>query len=266
MIDKTTTLDVAAQYLRSGQTLALGGMTNYRRPLAFVRHLLKRSPALTNLTLLAFTAGLESDILVGAGLVNRVRACYFGLEIFGLAPMFTRAASTGDIDIVEESEASIACGLRANMAGVGYVPSQAWQGTDMLTVRPDVKTILDPYSGRNLTAFPAIHCDVAVIHVWQADRYGNCILGGNPTIDYELTAIAEIVLITAEEIVEEIDTPIDLTGLMVTAVIHCPKGAWPTSCYPLYPIDGEEILRYIDACNQGDFEQYLSSLKVMFEI
>ena len=261
MIDKIASLDTVSQYVQSGHTLALGGMTNYRRPLAFVRHILRRPLPPRNLTLLSFTGGVGADMLVGAGLVKRTRACYFGLEIFGLAPMFTKAANNGQIEIVEESEASIANGLRAKMAGVGYMPSQAWQGTDMLQVRPDVKTIVDPYSGRKLTAFPAIHCDVAVIHALQADRFGNCILGGNPTIDYELTAIADIVVITAEEIVDHIRAPIDITGITVTAVVDCPNGAWPSSCYPLYPIDGEEIIRYIDACNQGNFEQYLASLQ-----
>ena len=41
--------------------------------------------------------------------------------------------------------------------------------------------------------------------------------------------------------------------------INVPRGAWPTSCYPLYPIDGEEILRYISACNQGEFDDYINS-------
>ena len=259
MTDKTANLEIVTKYVKSGHTLGLGGMTLYRRPLAFVRSLIRQSSPPNNLTLLSFTSGLGADMLVGAGLVGRVRTCYFGLEIFGLAPMFTTAANKGQIDIVEESEASIANGLRACMAGTGYMPSQAWQGTDMLQVRPDVKTILDPYSGRKLTAFPAIDCDVAVIHVLKADRSGNCILGGNPTIDQELAAIADIVVITAEQIVDQLSAPIDITGLAVTAVVSCPSGAWPSSCYPLYPVDGDEILRYIDACNQGGFQQYINS-------
>ena len=44
--------------------------------------------------------------------VARVRTCYFGFEAFGLAPMFTQAGNLGDIEIVEESEASLSFGLR----------------------------------------------------------------------------------------------------------------------------------------------------------
>lgn len=255
--DKRTSLTEAAERVGDGQTLALGGMTIYRRPVAFVRALLERERPPRDLTLLAFTGGFAADLLVGAGLVRRTRTCYFGLETFGLAPMFTQRANAGEVEIVEESEASIASGLRAQMAGVGFMPSRAWQGTEMFKARPDVRTIADPYRGEPVTAFPAIGCDASVIHVLKADVFGNAVLGGNPTIDLELTVVANEVILTAEEVVEELEGPIDLAGQPVTAVVHAPRGAWPTSCYPLYPVDGEEILRYIAACNAGRFEAYV---------
>lgn len=260
MIDKTLSLDDAVRFVQDGQTVALGGMTIYRRPVAFVQALINTENPPRKLTLFSFTAGLAADMLVGAGMVDRIRTCYFGLETFGLAPMFTKAASDGTIEIIEESEASIANGLRAKMAGVSFMPSRAWQDTDMFSVRRDVRIIKDPYDGDDLTAFPAIGCDVAVIHVLRADRFGNCQLGGNPTIDHELTLVAEEVIITAEEVVDSLETSLDFGGLPVSAVVQSPKGAWPTSCYPTYPIDGDEILRYIEACNKGEFETYIRLL------
>jgi acyl CoA:acetate/3-ketoacid CoA transferase alpha subunit len=262
-IDKTTDLLEVLQLIEDGQTLALGGMTIYRRPVSFVRCLLQKKPLPKNLTLLSFTAAFAADMLVGAGVVTRIRTCYFGLESFGLAPMFTNAVEKGQLEIIEESEASLAYGLRAKMAHVGFMPSTAWLGTDMFKARPDVKTIVDPYTGNTVTAFPAIDCDVAVIHVLKADKFGNAILGGNPTIDLELALVAKTVIITAEEVVDQLSpvvdgpAPADIPGHLVTAVVHQPNGAWPTSCYPLYPVDGEEILRYINACNNGTFDEYL---------
>ncbi|HSM56695.1 MAG TPA: CoA-transferase [Candidatus Sulfomarinibacteraceae bacterium] len=261
-MDKTTPLSEALTLVEPGDTLGLGGMTIYRRPVAFVRALIARRPPPGELTLLSFTAGFAADLLVGAGLVQRTRTCYFGLETFGLAPMFTRTASEGKLQIIEESEASIASGLRARMAGVGFMPSTAWRGTDMFAARPDVKTVTDPYSGETLTAFPAIGCDVALIHVLKADRAGNAVLGGNPTIDLQLATVADRVIVTTEELVDELQGPIDIPALMVTNVVSLPRGAWPTSCYPLYPIDGEEILRYIAACNAGNFDEYLATMKI----
>ena len=259
MIDRRISMAEAVAHVDNGQTLGLGGLTIYRRPLAFARALIGRPDPPRDLTLLAFTAGLASDMLVGADLVSRVRTCYFGLEIFGLAPMFGQAFDQGRLKMIEESEASLAAGLRASMAGIGFMPSKAWIGTEMFRLRPDVATINDPYSGRQLMAFPAISCDVAVIHVLQADCAGNSVLGGNPTIDRLLAAVAKTTIITAEEIVDGFEVEISINAQDVAAVVHCPRGAWPTSCYPLYPIDGEEILRYISACNAGAFGDYLDS-------
>lgn len=244
----------AAALVQSGQTLALGGFTLYRRPVAFVRALLATD--VRDLTLLCFTASYESDLLVGDGRVRAVRTCYFGFEAFGLAPMFTQAASAGCLRVIEETEASLAFGLRASLAGVGFMPGQGWLGTDMLKARPDVKTITCPYTGQEFVAYPAVTCDVAVIHAPVADRAGNARLGGNLCVDRELAMVARTVIITAEEIVEALDAPVDVAGLSVTALVHAPRGAWPTSCYPLYPLDGEEILRYMEMATNGRFEEY----------
>jgi len=258
MRDKTTTLAEAVSLVRTGDVLALGGMNLYRRPVAFVRELLKTD--VRDLTLLCFTASYESDLLIGAGKVRDIRTCYCGLEAFGLAPMFTARAARGDLRVIEESENSLAFGLRATLAGVGFMPSQGWIGTDMLKVRPDVKVIDDPYTGKPVVAFPAVTCDVAVIHAPVADRFGNARLKGNLAVDQELSLIADRVIVTAEEIVEEMTAPVEVGGMAVTAVVPAPRGAWPTSCYPNYAVAGEEILRYIDVCAANRFDDYVQTL------
>ncbi|MDP6793222.1 MAG: CoA-transferase [Anaerolineales bacterium] len=255
-MDKTVSLSETAALIPAGSTIALGGMTLYRRPLAFTRTLLRENPTACDLTLLCFTAGIESDMLVGAGRVRSVRSCYFGLEAFGLAPMFTQAAGDGTIEIIEESEASIAFGIRAALADVGFMPSRAWMGTDLPRLRPDVQTIKDPYSDDELMAFPAIHCDVAVIHALRADRAGNAVIGGNRGMDPELALLSETTLITTEELVDRLDKA-DIPGPVVQAVALAPQGALPTSCHPLYSLDGDAILEYIQRCKAGEFEQYL---------
>ncbi len=258
--DRRISLTEAAAAVRPGMTLALGGNLLYRRPVAFVRALLGRPDPPTDLTLLCFTAGYESDLLVGAGCVARTRTCYFGLEAFGLAPMFTQAAGAGAIQVIEETEASLAYGLRARMAGVGFMPSRAWIGTDLLALRPDVRMTTDPYSGEELVAFPAIGADVAVIHALAADRRGNARLNKNLGIDLELAVVAQTVIVTAEQVVERLEGTVDLPAPLVDAVAHAPRGAWPTSCYPDYPVAGGELLRYVDACAAGEFGAYLDAL------
>jgi glutaconate CoA-transferase subunit A len=255
-------LPEAAMLVQDGQTIALGGMTVYRRPVAFVRELLRREVRPKDLTLLCFTAGFESDLLVGAGCVRAVRSCYFGLESFGFAPMFTQAAHQGALRIIEETEASISLGIRAALSGVGFMPSCAWLGTDLPRLRPDVKTVVDPYSGAELMAFPAIHCDVAILHGLEGDRHGNVKINNNLGVDVELVYLADTVIVSVERIVDQVERSLD--GLLVPSpgadyIVHAPGGAWPTSCYPDYPVAGGEFLDYVDACNAGQFPAYLAS-------
>ncbi len=254
--DKRCSLMEAVRLLpEEGCRLALGGITLYRRPIAFALAMIerfRRSRSPRHIRLLSFTAGLESDILLGEGMVDQVRTCYFGLEAFGLAPHFTRLAGEGNIEIVEESEASLAYGIRASLAGVGFMPSSAWQGTDLLRIREDVKSIRDPYSGEMLTAFPAIDCDVAVIHALEADREGNAHIGKHWGVDRELALVADCVIVTTERVVDELHQA-EIVAPVVEAVVEAPKGAWPTSCHPLYPLDGMAALAYTQSAGSARY-------------
>ncbi|MFC1959178.1 CoA transferase subunit A [Chloroflexota bacterium] len=257
---RLVSIEEAAAVVQSGQTIGIGGSLMYRRPVAFVRALLAREDRPRDLTLLSFTAGYESDLLVGAGCVGHTRTCYFGLEAFGLAPMFTKMANAGELEIIEETELSLSLGIRAGLGNVGFMPGRAWLGTDLPLLRPDVTTIIDPYSGEELMAFPAIHCDVAVIHALVADPYGNARLNKNLAIDQELAYLADTLIITAEEIVDKLTEDVDIPAPLASLVVPAPRGAWPTSCHPLYPVGGGEILRYMDACVADKFEPYLLEL------
>ena len=254
MIDKRMTIEEAAALVQPGDMLAPGGVTLYRRPMAFIKALLRRyleTGEPENLTLMAFTAGLESDILVGSGMISTVRSCYFGFEIFGLAPMFTHLANHGEIEILEETEASLSFGLRAGLAQIGFMAGRGWIGTDLPKLRPDVKKISDPYSGEELMAFPAIKPDVAVIHALRADPEGNAVIGDNKGIDVELSGAAKTVIVTADEIVPALDKA-DVIAPWIDAVVHAPQGALPTSCHPLYGLDGEAILSYTEQVNDRE--------------
>ena len=260
-IVRICTLAEAAGLTEDGQTLALGGMTLYRRPMGYARALLQRAARPRDLTLLCFTAGLESDLLVGAGCVGRMRSVYFGLEAFGLAPMFSAAAQEGRLRVQEESELSIVAGLRATMAGTGFMPSRAWRGTDLPGLRPDVQAMDDVYGEDRLVAFPAIPVDVAVLHGLAADGQGNVLLNRNLGIDMELVYSADRVIVTVERFVADVREAGEghiLPAPGADYVAEAPQGAWPGSCYPLYRMDGEVLLGYVEACMAGKFEDWLA--------
>ena len=106
-------------------------------------------------------------------------------------------------------------------------------------------------------AFPAIRPDVAVIHALQADPHGNCRIGDNRGIDEELALTADLVIVTAEQIVPELNKA-DIVAPFVDLVVHAPQGAAPTSCHPLYPMDGQALLSYTEQVSEpASFAGYL---------
>ncbi len=93
------------------------------------------------------------------------------------------------------------------------------------------------------------------------DRDGNVLLNNNLGVDLELMELSETVIVTVERMVDRLERTTD--GLLIPApgathVALAPRGAYPTSCYPDYPVGGGEFMRYVDACNAGKFDEYLA--------
>jgi glutaconate CoA-transferase subunit A len=146
---------------------------------------------------------------------------------------------------------------------VPFVPVRGLLHTDYMTIRPDFREIPNPYDpAEPIAIVPAIVPDVAVFHGFRADRWGNVITTG--AADAKLIAqAARRVIATVEEIA---DTDLSRTphtgalvsGLHVTAVVHAPRGAHPTSCAGYYGDDGAHIRGYLAAAaTDAAFDAYL---------
>jgi len=258
---KLTTLADAVRVVRRGDTLGIGGMTLYRKPMAFVRELARAGTG--ELTVLGFTSAFEAELLAATGAIGTLRTCYFGLEFLGLAPCLRRATEEGRIRIIEETEYTIAIGLQASLMRVPYLPSRDTElGTDYFRIRPDLKRAPCPVSGDMLTWFPAVAPRVAVIHVPMADERGNAWLGGQHCVDIQLAMAAQFTIITAERIVptaeiRDAQGGAGVVSFMVDAVVEAPGGAHPTSCYPDYAVDVVHIARYLKSARRRETQTYL---------
>lgn len=253
----------AVGLVHSGEVVGIGGMGLFRRPVGLVLELLRYG--VRELTLLGWTLGFEADLLVGAGAARRVRTSYFGLESFGMAPMYRSRAEGAEISWVEETASTLAFGLRAALQGTGFMPARSLMGTDLLRLRPDIQLIACPYTGEVYPAMPALRPDVALIHALQADENGNCVLGANRAVDTELAVLARTTIVSAEVVVPGGRLPAgmaEIPGHVVQAVVPMTGGAWPTSCYPRYHVDGDELLDYLERCQAGQFSAYLSNLLI----
>lgn len=135
-------------------------------------------------------------------------------------------------------------------------------GSDYPRLRPDFKVIQDPYSGRQVLLVPPIVPDVALIHALRADPEGNLLL--EETEDDALLAQASRrVIASAEEIVPPEALRASprgtfLSGIHVSAVVHLPGGAHPTTCRGAYALDDMAIREYVAAAQaEAAFEAYL---------
>ena len=144
---------------------------------------------------------------------------------------------------------TLVSGLRAAAYGIPFQPVAGVYGSDLARIN-EWKTVKDPYTGKEVYVIPAIHPDVAVIHVNEVDELGNARVYGTPFWDHPTTRAAKRVLITAERLVptDVLRRQPELTlvpGFMVEAVAIVPAGAWPGSMHPLYEIDYAAVERYM---------------------
>ena len=261
-VNKRMDLAKALGEVRNGDTIGIGGMTLYRKPMAFVRGLVRRE--LRDLTVIGMCSGFEAELLAAAGSLGTLRTCYFGLEFLGLAPLLRKAVEQGRVKVVEETEYTIAVGLQAALMRVPYLPSRDCEvGTDFFRIRPDLRRAACPVTGDELTWFPALAPRVAIIHAPMADEQGNTWLGGQHCVDAQLAMAADYTIVTVEKIVPTAQVKAaqggaGLVSFMVDAVVEIPGGAHPTSCYPDYPLDVVHLTSYLRQARGGGGGQYLA--------
>jgi len=248
--------DAISTYVQDGDLVGIGGLSFWRKPISACRAIIRQKKK--KLSICTFVGGIDVDMLVAGNCVSEVRACFVGMEIFGMAPHYRKAVESGLIKISEESEASIALGLKGSYLKVPFMPLKGMIGTDFPKVRKDIIQFEDPLgSGTQLMALPKIDLDVAIIHVPYADEYGNGNITGAVWMDDDMAKTAKKTIITCERLVETEDIrylqgKAQIPMQTSDAVIKIPFGAHPTSCYDRYTFDALHIQEYL----KMNFEEY----------
>jgi len=248
--------EAISTYVQDGDLVGIGGLSFWRKPISACREIIRQKKR--NLSLCTFVGGIEIDMLVAAGCASKVRACFVGMEIFGMAPHYRKAVESGILNVSEESEASIALGLKSSYLKVPFMPLKGMIGTDFPKVRKDIIQFEDPLgSGTQLMALPKIDLDVAILHVPYADEYGNGNIAGAVWMDDDMAKTAKKTIITCERLVEMEDIrylqgKAQIPMQTSDAVIKIPFGAHPTSCYDRYTFDALHIQEYL----KMNFDEY----------
>jgi hypothetical protein len=117
-------------------------------------------------------------------------------------------------------------------------------------LNPDYVPFNDPIHAEPYLAVPALHADWAILHVGQADIFGNGQHGGARFGDRLLSRAAERVMLTAERIVPNSEirkNPWATSVAYADVVIEAPYGAHPFASHGFYVEDEDGIQEYVSA-------------------
>jgi glutaconate CoA-transferase, subunit A len=246
--DKRTTLDDAVSRIESGMTVGIGGWGSRRKPMAFVRALLRTD--VTDLTVVTY-GGPDLGLLCSAG---KVRKAYYGFVSLDSPPFydpwFSRARTTGAIVAREMDEGMLRCGLQAAAQRLPFLPIRAGLGSSV----PDfwdgeLQTVRSPYptgqDHEDLIAMPALRLDAAFAHLNLGDKHGNAAYTGiDPYFDDLFLMAADRRLLSVERIVSTEDLvkavapqALLVNRMMVDHVVEAPGGAHFTTAATDYGRD-----------------------------
>ncbi|HUY09477.1 MAG TPA: CoA-transferase [Candidatus Dormibacteraeota bacterium] len=255
-LDKRATMAEGAGLLPEGGHLALCGFAISRNAVSFVHELIRAGRAHLHLT--QVVGGLETDLLVAAGLVDRLTYGGGSLDRFGPLASVNRAAVAGQLELFEYSALALSLRLHAGALGLPYLPTRSMLGSDLLDslmASGEVRLSTDPFSDSPCLLLSPLRPDLAVAHVDRADRAGNCSIEGPVWSIPETVRAARAVLVVCEQIVEmgELDpSRVTIPGEYVTAVAVSPRGAHPTAVFGRYDYDRKHLELYEKAATSGE--------------
>jgi acyl CoA:acetate/3-ketoacid CoA transferase alpha subunit len=277
MSDKRTTLDEAVSSIESGMTIGIGGWGSRRKPMAFIRALLRTD--VTDLTVVTY-GGPDLGLLCSAGKVKRV---YYGFVSLDSPPFydpwFAKARTTGAIEAREMDEGMLRCGLQAAAQRLPFLPIRAGLGSDVRAFWGDeLKTVKSPYDNQELIAMPALNLDAAFVHMNLGDERGNAAYTGiDPYFDDLFLMSAQKRFLSVEKVVstEElvksvVPQQLLINRMMVDVVVEAPNGAHFTTNEPDYKRDEKFQRHYAEAAGSeetwaGFVKTYLSGSEADYQ-
>lgn len=260
-------LQEAVALLKDGDTIAIGGHTLRRHPMALIHEIIRQGRR--GLKLQGWNNGIDMDMLIGAGCAASVETSYIGISAFGLALNFRRACERGGLRVIEHSETTGLDMFRATAMGMSFFPTKTPLGTDLMRTNERFTEIVCPFTGEPFAAVRAAHPDVAILHAHTADRCGNVQFDAqrwnDQSADVLIAKAARTTIVSVEQIVsdEEVTRNSLLTVLprqFVAAVVEAPYGAHPCACDARYDYDLEEAGKYYEASKRAEsFQLYLDT-------
>ncbi|MFA9465580.1 MAG: CoA transferase subunit A [Velocimicrobium sp.] len=262
-MSKLVTVEEAANLIKDGDMVAIGGNVLHRAPMALVREIVRKKKK--NLRVVKTAGGMDVDVLCMGECVSSVDAGFISYETeYSLASHYRKAVQSGQVAGNEHACYTVISALRAGSAGIPFMPVKGLMISDLIEVNDYFTKIKDPFSGEMVTVVKALRPDIALIHVHEADINGNAYIEGPLFDDILMSRASKRVIISTEKIVPEnkfafSKEKAQIPHFMVEAVVKVEKGASPCSCLPSYDIDRKQLDIFKMAKTQEDLMAYLES-------
>ncbi len=231
--------EAIAEFVHDGDTVALEGFTHLI-PYAAGHEIIRQKRR--DLTLIRLTPDLVYDQMIGMGCAAKMIFSWGGNPGVGSIYRFRDAVENQwprPLAIEEHEHAGMVAAFAAGASNLPFGILRGYTGTELAN-HTTVKFIECPFTGEKLAAVPAIRPDVAVIHAQKADRKGNVLLWGVVGVQKEAVLAAKRAIVTVEEIVDELDAPMNsvvLPNWLVSAVCEVPGGSFPSYALGYYARD-----------------------------
>jgi acyl CoA:acetate/3-ketoacid CoA transferase alpha subunit len=269
MADKVKTVAEVVRTIPDGSHIALGGFAINRCCIAVAHELIRQGKK--KLTLSQGVVGLDTDLLVGAGLVSRLIMGGGSLDRFGPVHCVNRARETRSVDTDDYSSLTICFRYLAGALGISFIPVKSLLSSEVLqrleagSGAKDVARMKCPFTGEDYLLLRALNPDVSFVHVQISDREGNSQIHGARWENEEQAKAGKRVIVITEELVpteyiQRYPAQTIIPAHRVEAVIHQPFGAYPTAVFQCYDFDGDHLKLYVNHAKTIErFPEYLNT-------
>jgi glutaconate CoA-transferase subunit A len=247
--------EAVSTLVNDGDCVALEGFTHLI-PCAAGHELIRQGKK--NLYLVRMTPDLVYDQLIGAGCATRLRFSWGGNPGVGSLHRFRDAVERGwphALALEEHGHADMANAYVAGAANLPFSVLRGYQGSDLPRYNTNIRFLRCPFTDEELAVSPAIRPDVTIIHAQKADRRGNVLLWGILGVQKEAAMAARRVIVTVEEIVDQLDAPPNaciLPRAVVSAVCLQPGGAAPSYAHGYYARDNRFYIAWDDIARERE--------------
>ncbi len=263
--DKLVSMREAIQEnVKPGSELYLEGFTHLIS-FAAAHEIIRQD--IRDLTAIRLTPDLVYDQLIEAGLVKKLVFSWAGNPGVGSLHALRRRSqkdSASKIELEEYSHFGMVARTLAGSAGLPFWTLKNFEGTHIEEANPKIKSVICPYTGQRFATVPAVHPDVAIIHVQRADKEGNSQVWGLMGTQKEVAFASKRVIIVAEEIVETSVIRSDpnrtlIPGILVDHVVHEPWGCHPSYAQGYYDRDNDFYVKWEDISRDPKtYQDYLN--------